>query len=116
MSFFLSFFLLFGEFFGVGTNGGGGGGERWVWFGFEGQTPPPRCGTHGVDIEARDSAFERTPVVVFFFKKGVARTKVRFVRVLVRVPTYDVCTIKHARCYFLLLLLLPNSRPRRLQR
>ena len=26
------------------------------------------CGTHhGVDIEARDSAFERTPVVVFFF-------------------------------------------------
>ena len=76
------------------------------------------CGTHhGVDIEARDSAFERTPVVVFFFLKGVARTKVRFVRVLVRVPTYDVCTIKHARCYFLLLLLLlPNSRPRRLQR
>ena len=70
------------------------------------------CGTHhGVDIEARDSAFERTPVVVFFFLKGVARTKVRFVRVLVRVPTY-VCTIKHARCYFLLLLLLPNSRPR----
>ena len=62
-------------------------------------------------------------MVVFFFKKGVARTKVRFVRVLVRVPTYDVCTIKHARCYFLLillllllLLLLPNSRPRRLQR
>ena len=54
-----------------------------------------------------------------FFLKGVARTKVRFVRVLVRVPTYDVCTIKHARCYFLLLLLLlllPNSRPRRLQR
>ena len=42
----------------------------------------------------RDSAFERTPVVVFFFKKGVARTKVRFVRVLVRVPTYDVCTYK----------------------
>ena len=74
------------------------------------------CGTHhGVDIEARDSAFERTPIVFFF--KGVARTKVRFVRVLVRVPTYDVCTIKHARCYFLLLLLLlPNSRPRRLQR
>ena len=46
-----------------------------------------------------------------FFLKGVARTKGRrFVRVLVRVPTY-VCTIKHARCYFLLLLLLPNSRP-----
>ena len=40
--------------------------DGWVWFGFEGQTPPPRCGTHGVDIEARDSAFERTPVVFFF--------------------------------------------------
>ena len=43
-------------------------------FGFEGQTPPPRCGNNGVDIEARDSAFERTPIVFF---KGVARTKVR---------------------------------------
>ena len=121
--FFLSFFLLFGEF-GVGT--------RMVvvvvvkddGFGLVSKDKRRRrfwCGTHhGVDIEARDSAFERTPVVVFFFKKGVARTKVRFVRVLVRVPTYDVCTIKHARCYFLLLLLLllllPNSRPRRLQR
>ena len=116
-SVFLSLFLLL--LWGsseLGTNGG----ERWVWFGFEGQTPPPllvRYSSRRRHRGIRDSAFERTPVVVFFFKKGVARTKVRFVRVLVRVPTYDVCTIKHARCYFLLLLLLlPNSRPRRLQR
>ena len=77
------------------------------------------CGTHhGVDIEAYATRRSSAPRwSSFFFLKGVARTKVRFVRVLVRVPTYDVCTIKHARCYFLLLLLLlPNSRPRRLQR
>ena len=70
MSFFLSFFLLFGEF-GVGT--------RMVvvvvvkddGFGLVSKDKRRRrfwCGTHhGVDIEARDSAFERTPVVVFFF-------------------------------------------------
>jgi hypothetical protein len=67
VSFFLSFFLLFGEF-GVGT--------RMVVVvkddGFSLVSKDKRrrfwCGTHhGVDIEARDSAFERTPVVVFFF-------------------------------------------------
>ena len=37
------------------------------------------CGTHhGVDIEARDSAFERTPVVVFFFFKGRGENKSTF--------------------------------------
>ena len=59
------------------------------------------CGTHhGVDIEAYATRRSSAPRWSSFFLKGVARTKVRFVRVLVRVPTYDVCTIKHARCYF----------------